>query len=57
MTSEHLQLTVDGREEPAHAPVQPETHEVVRLFDAPQSIRGQLAIPESDPEGSTMRSI
>jgi hypothetical protein len=55
--TESLQLTVDGREEPAREPVEPETHQVVRLFDAPTSIRGQLAIPESDPEGSTMRSI
>jgi hypothetical protein len=57
MATEPLQLTVDGREEPAREPVQPETHEVVRLFDAPTSIRGQLAIDESDPEGSIMRSI
>jgi hypothetical protein len=31
--------------------------DIRRLFDAPPTVRGQLAIPESDQEGSTMRSI
>jgi hypothetical protein len=42
--TEPAQLTVDGREEPACAPVDAAAHEQPHLFTAPQTIRGQLAL-------------
>jgi hypothetical protein len=41
-----MQLTVDGRETPLQAPDAPvpAAPAPVRLFDAPQTLRGQLAM-------------
>ncbi len=45
MMAEPSQLTIDGRETHA-APAQPSgQHEAPPLFNAPQTIRGQLAMP------------
>ncbi len=47
--TEHPQLTIDGREA-RPAPAQPSgKHEAPPLFTAPQTIRGQIAMP-ADPK-------
>lgn len=42
---QHHQTTIHGAQEPLQAPTAPDArHEQPHLFDAPQTIRGQLAI-------------
>jgi hypothetical protein len=48
--TESLQLTVDGREERPRAPVAALTFEAPPLFNAPATVRGQLALPDPDRE-------
>ncbi len=46
--TEHPQLTIDGRETPTIAPETvdlPRSYDAAPLFTAPQTIRGQLAMP------------
>lgn len=55
---EPLQLTIDGRQVPATgapAPVSapaPRAPAPARLFDAPQTIRGQIALPTDAAAGA-----
>lgn len=49
---DHPQLTIEGREERSSVPVAPVSVPAApaRLFAAPQTIRGQLAIPAEKEE-------
>jgi hypothetical protein len=49
--TEPLQLTVDGREERPTAPVAALTFEAPPLFNAPQTIRGQIPLVWAWPCG------
>lgn len=49
--TEPLQITITGDTEPVReAKANAGTVEVLPLFQAPQTIRGQLAMPEPEPE-------
>lgn len=46
---EPSQLTIDGRHARPTAPTAPQSQPPVRLFTAPATIRGQLALPTDQP--------
>lgn len=53
---QHLQTTIHGALEPLRAPDAPAPrHEQQPLFAAPQTIRGQLAIPDAHSEDQAAR--
>ncbi len=55
--TEHPQLTIDGRETRPASALPPGQHEAPPLFGAPQTIRGQIAIPSTQPTGAPQMTV